>query len=186
MFRGIGSQFRKGIHYVQNSRIWKFIYDPDAGGRASITAIGLRNAAVRIEKEIARREAYLDVKHATRNVVVHGVVAPAVGLALTKLAENIPYDLNGYLRGSDAIGYGFPLIWKEVYSTVVANPVTEVIYQPWCLVENAIFWVAISEAAFFALLKGINHYQLWQLRKRWRKLTLAPSTRVLNRMHNAR
>lgn len=171
MLRDIGSQFRKGIQYVQNSRIWKFTYDPDVGGKAAITGMGLRSAAAGIEKEIARREAYSDVKHTARNIIVHGVVAPAVGLALTKLAENTRHHLSGDIQGSAATGYGFPLIWKKVYSTVTEYPITEVIYEPWCLVGNAIFWVAISEAAFFALLKGINHYQLWQLRKRWRKLT---------------
>jgi hypothetical protein len=177
MFRRTINQFRKSFRYVQNPRIGKSIYDPDLKGKVLREMMGLKNVA-KIEKEIARREAYSDAKHSARDIIVHGVVAPAVGLALTKLVENTSHHLNGNLRGSDLVGYGFPLICKQVASTVTENPVTSVTYQPWNLVGNAVVWVAISEAASYVLLKGINHYQLRQLEKKWKELTRAPNTHV--------
>lgn len=177
MFRRTINRFRKSFRRAQNSRIGKSTYDPDPKGKILREMMGLKNVA-KIEKEIARREAYADAKHSVRDIIVHGVVAPTVGLALTKLVENTPHYLSGNIRGRSLVGYGYPLIWKYVGSTVTENPVISVTYQPWNLVGNAVVWVAISEAASYAFLKGINHYQLRQLKKKLKELTRAPNTHV--------
>ena len=183
--RKIAGGIKNGFNYVKNSRAGKFLYDPSIEGEAIKEILGMSaggatryqfsNAANRgktkeeTQRQITRRDAYLSKKHMLRDIVAHGV-ALAEGVGLEQLTENVRHHLSDNIRGVDLTGYGFPLIWKQVASTVTQNPASETTYQPWNLVGNAVIWTAVAEGVNYASLRLYDKYLSWKLKKELKRI----------------
>ena len=102
--------------------------------------------------------------------ITYGGLAPAGGVVLEQLTENVPHYLSDGIRGVSSVGYGFPLIWKEVSRTVTENPTVTTTINSLNHAANTAILIGVVELGCYAGLRLYDKIQSWRSEKKLKKL----------------